>query len=135
MGGNARGRACFLHLLLAEVHPFADGNGRIARLFVNSELVGDGQARMIVPTAFRSDYLSCLEALTGNSLFQPLPDALDWMQRFVRSIPWDHEHASLAVLKRVGAFERPNSQTRLRIPTVMIIDEEIAREEQFIPRP
>ena len=31
--------------LVAEVHPFADGNGRVARVMMNAELIAGGQQR------------------------------------------------------------------------------------------
>ena len=38
-------RALFLHFLVAEVHPFADGNGRSARLAMNAELSAASETR------------------------------------------------------------------------------------------
>ena len=64
-------RALFLLFLIAEVHPFTDGNGRISRLGMNAELERADCARLILPTAFRSDYLSVLEALTANHNAEP----------------------------------------------------------------
>ena len=51
-------RAVFMMFLVAEVHPFVDGNGRRARIMMNAELVAEGQARIIIPTIFRDNYLS-----------------------------------------------------------------------------
>lgn len=64
-------RALFMLFLIAEVHPFQDGNGRISRLAMNAELASADCARLILPTAFRSDYLSVLEALTTNRNPEP----------------------------------------------------------------
>ena len=50
--------------LVSEVHPFLDGNGRIARLMMNSELVNAGQCRIIIPTVYREDYLGALRRLS-----------------------------------------------------------------------
>ena len=36
--------------LVAEVHPFADGNGRIARVMMNAELLSGGQTRIFIPS-------------------------------------------------------------------------------------
>ncbi len=58
------GRALYVLFLLAEVHPFLDGNGRISRLGMNAEMERSGLARLILPTSFRTDYLTVLEALT-----------------------------------------------------------------------
>ena len=49
--------------LIAEVHPFADGNGRCGRIMMNAELVAANQARVIIPTVYRNNYLSGLKAL------------------------------------------------------------------------
>ena len=43
--------------MISEVHPFNDGNGRIARVMMNAELVRADQSRIIVPTVFREDYI------------------------------------------------------------------------------
>ncbi len=57
-------RAVYMMFLVSEVHPFDDGNGRVARVMMNAELVGGGQSRIIIPTVFRDDYLGGLRQLT-----------------------------------------------------------------------
>ena len=42
-------RAAFIHFLISEVHPFADGNGRMARVMMNAELVAGDQERIVIP--------------------------------------------------------------------------------------
>jgi Fic family protein len=49
-------RALFMMFLVAEVHPFMDGNGRIARVMVNAEFVSCGQTRVLIPSVFRNEY-------------------------------------------------------------------------------
>jgi hypothetical protein len=39
-------RAIYMMFLISEVHPFADGNGRIARIMMNAELVAAGEERI-----------------------------------------------------------------------------------------
>lgn len=65
-------RAAFMMFLVAEVHPFADGNGRVARVMMNAELVSAGESRIVVPTVYRNNYLNALRALSHNKV----PDAL-----------------------------------------------------------
>jgi len=57
-------RAVFMMFLVSEVHPFLDGNGRIARVMMNAELVREGQSKIIIPTVYRDDYLGALKKLT-----------------------------------------------------------------------
>ena len=60
----ATARALYIMFLIAEVHPFEDGNGRIARLMMNAELSSAGQSKIIIPTVYREDYLLNLRRLT-----------------------------------------------------------------------
>lgn len=50
-----------LHLNLVSIHPFEDGNGRIARLAMNAALIQHGYMLLIVPPILRSDYISSLK--------------------------------------------------------------------------
>jgi fido (protein-threonine AMPylation protein) len=75
-------RAIFLMFLVTDVHPFIDGNGRIARIMMNAELVSAGQPTIIVPTVYREDYLLALRALTRRNRPAPLIEALTRAQRF-----------------------------------------------------
>ena len=52
--------------MISEIHPFLDGNGRIARVMMNAELVKANQTRIIIPTVYRDDYLGALRRLTRN---------------------------------------------------------------------
>ena len=74
-------RAIFMMFLVADVHPFVDGNGRIARVMMNAELLSVGQSTIIVPTVFRDDYLQSLRALTRRNRSAPLVQALVRAQR------------------------------------------------------
>src|ERR1022692_4517329 len=60
---SASARAFYVLFLIAEVHPFYDGNGRISRLGMNAELEAAGQARLIIPTSLRNVDGSLRQAL------------------------------------------------------------------------
>jgi fido (protein-threonine AMPylation protein) len=66
-------RAAYMMFLVSEVHPFEDGNGRIARIMMNAELVNKNQSKIIIPTVFRDDYLLTLKRLTNQK--DPIPYA------------------------------------------------------------
>jgi Fic family protein len=61
-------RAARLHTDLVSVHPFADGNGRTARLLANLELLRHGYPLTIIPVADRPYYYQFLETFqtTGD---------------------------------------------------------------------
>jgi fido (protein-threonine AMPylation protein) len=52
--------------LISEVHPFDDGNGRLARLAMNAELSAAGEARILLPLISRNDYLNGLRRLSRD---------------------------------------------------------------------
>ena len=58
------GKAIYMMFLVSEVHPFNDGNGRIARIMMNSELVKNSEQRILIPNVYRDDYLGALRKLT-----------------------------------------------------------------------
>lgn len=57
-------KAAYMMFVISEVHPFLDGNGRIARVMMNAELVKAGQSKIIIPTVFREDYMGALKKFT-----------------------------------------------------------------------
>jgi hypothetical protein len=75
-------RATFMMFLVADVLPFDDGNGRIARVMMNAELVAADRSTIIIPTGFREDYLLALRALTRRNRPTPVVDVMLRAQRF-----------------------------------------------------
>ncbi len=57
-------RAAYMMFLVSEVHPFLDGNGRIARVMMNAELSSKGLSKIIIPTVYREDYLGAIKKLS-----------------------------------------------------------------------
>lgn len=53
--------AAQVHKELAFIHPFADGNGRIARLAMNTLLIQRGFLPVIIPPVLRAEYIASLE--------------------------------------------------------------------------
>jgi Fic family protein len=108
-------RAVFMMFLVSEVHPFTDGNGRIARIMMNAELVAGGEERIIIPTAYRDDYLGALKALSHNALTDPLIRMLGYAQRYTHAIDWGELNTARQMLEQTGAFAE-GANARLRIP-------------------
>jgi hypothetical protein len=57
-------KAAYMMFMVSEVHPFLDGNGRIARVMMNAELTSKGLSKIIIPTVYREDYMGALKKLT-----------------------------------------------------------------------
>ena len=102
--------------VLAEVHPFPDGNGRIARAFMNAELVAGGERRIVVPTVYRDDYLGALRVLSRQDIPMPYVLMLDQAQRFTASVRWDEYATALADLMAAKAFAVTEEGWRLLVP-------------------
>ena len=100
-------RAIFMMFLVADVHPFADGNGRLARVMMNAELVAAGASTIIVPTVFRDDYLTALRALTRRHRPTPLVDALRRAAAFSH-LDFTAYPRALAELQRRNWFREPD---------------------------
>ncbi len=97
-------RAVYMMVLVSEVHPFADGNGRTARIMMNAELVAGGQERIIIPTAYRTDYLSALKAFSQSGHTDPLIKMLGVAQRYTQFIDWSTLQTARQMLDDTHAF-------------------------------
>lgn len=113
-------RAVFMMFLISEVHPFVDGNGRIARIMMNAELVAAGEERIIIPTVFRGNYLIALKALSLNGHAPPIVRTLDFAQKWVTAIQWRSLDGTRRELEGCNAFLDPSEADerglRLRLP-------------------
>jgi len=53
--------ATLAHKIFIFIHPFKDGNGRVARLLMNLILIRDGYLPVIIPPILRNEYIAALE--------------------------------------------------------------------------
>ncbi len=60
-------KATMMMFLVSEVHPFNDGNGRLARIMMNAELSKAGLTRIVITTNKRKDYLRALRKLSRQN--------------------------------------------------------------------
>ena len=49
--------AALLHKKFIFIHPFKDGNGRVARLLMNACLIQDGYIPAVIPPILRREYI------------------------------------------------------------------------------
>lgn len=64
--------AAYFHAKLENIHPFADGNGRVGRLAMNYLLVLHGHPPIIIHQEDRREYYEALEAWDARQELEPL---------------------------------------------------------------
>lgn len=101
-GGFRRG--VFAMFLISEVHPFADGNGRTARIAMNRELSSDGQARIIVPTVYRNNYLNALKTMSHSGNTTAMIRMLAFAQQWTYEVAWGEWQDTYDILEASNAF-------------------------------
>uniref|UniRef100_UPI00404ADBDB Fic family protein n=1 Tax=Flavobacterium sp. TaxID=239 RepID=UPI00404ADBDB len=94
-------KAAYIMFMISEIHPFLDGNGRIARVMMNAELVKANQTRIIIPTVYRDDYLGALRRLTRN----------DDPAVYIRMLQRAQEFSATLVASEMEALENQLTQS------------------------
>lgn len=107
-------KAAYMMFLVSEVHPFLDGNGRIARVMMNAELVKQGQSKIIIPTVYREDYMGALRKLTRVSNPAPYLRMLQKVREFSFTVVGDNIEHMQSLLENSNAFLEPE-QGKLKI--------------------
>lgn len=114
---NPAARAFMTMFVVAEVHPFLDGNGRTARLALNCALTGAGMSRILVPTVYREDYLLPLKALSHQASAEAYVGMLTRLQTWSSRLAYAKPRAELrALLARCNAFQENRNLFRLIDP-------------------
>jgi hypothetical protein len=119
-------RAIFIQFLVAECHPFDDGNGRLARIMMNAELVSQEQYKIIVPTVHRDSYLNGLRQATRVGRFRTITKVFADLQAYTSIIPWEEYGDARAMLQShcadklpddgVAIFNKKIAQFKLALP-------------------
>lgn len=75
------------HLVFGQIHPFWDGNGRIARLIANLILLRAGYAPLVIPATRRLEYITILSKYSlkhkAPSIGEPLFHPGDELENFI----------------------------------------------------
>jgi hypothetical protein len=110
------GRAVLMHLLLADVHPFVDGNGRISRIMMTKELLASGLSRITIPTVWREDYLGALRALNRYDDPGPIIRAFAFAQRVTAACVAMTVDEEIRLWASCYAFVEAGAHARLTLP-------------------
>jgi Fic family protein len=101
-------RAAYIMFVVSEVHPFVDGNGRIARIMMNAELEAQGLGSIIIPNSFREDYLLSLKAISKQQRFAPYLKMLERALKFSNMIDFSNYQKALAEIRERNWFLLPS---------------------------
>ena len=110
-------KAAYIMFMISEIHPFLDGNGRIARVMMNAELVKANQTRIIIPTVYRDDYLGALRRLTRNDDPAVYIRMLQRAQEFSATLVASEMEALENHLTQSNAFKE-HDEAKLKIITL-----------------
>lgn len=109
-------KACFMMFVISEIHPFLDGNGRVARVMMNAELVKGEQSKIIIPTVFRDDYMGALKKLTKQNDADTYIRMLQKAHEFSSTIYSDSMDEMQEILSHSNAFSEP-TEDKLKFTT------------------
>jgi hypothetical protein len=109
-------KAAYIMFVMSEVHPFLDGNGRIARVMMNAELVKAGQSKIIIPTVFREDYMGALKKFTKQRKCDTYIKMLQLAHEFSANVYSENMDDMQAYLTSCNAFIE-DSDVILKIKT------------------
>ncbi|MCP4086474.1 MAG: hypothetical protein GY745_15675 [Actinomycetia bacterium] len=114
-------RALYIMTVVSEVHPFVDGNGRVARVMMNAELSAIGAARIVIPSVYRNEYLAGLRrASTTTGDLTAYIKIMTYAWRWTAAMPWADPAATEGQLAATNALlDSTDAQTsglRLELP-------------------
>ena len=119
-------RAIFMQFLVSECHPFDDGNGRLARIMMNAELVSAEEVKIILPTVYRDSYLNGLRDATRNNKFRTITKVFSDLHGYTHAIEWGGYSEARTILEAhfahklpdqgVAVFNRQISKYRVVLP-------------------
>lgn len=110
-------KAIYMMFLISETHPFNDGNGRTARVMMNAELFRAGEAKIIVPTVYREDYLLSLRKLSRQGDPMNYIKVMEKMHLFGQTLYGRTFDDLWSYLKSCNAFEEPE-KAKLKVISI-----------------
>lgn len=106
-------RAVYMMFLVSEVHPFVDGNGRIARIMMSVELVAADEERMIVTPSMREGYIGALRDISAYENPSTMIRVFDAFQRWTNRFDFSHLDSARRELETQHAMDEPTADSGL----------------------
>lgn len=79
-------RAIRLHMAVVNIHPFIDGNGRVARLIMNYELIKNNYPPININESQKLSYYSVIEEINVNTNYKDSPLEIGNIKLFSETI-------------------------------------------------
>lgn len=109
-------KAVYIKFMISEIHPFLDGNGRIARMMMNAEFTSANQSKIIIPNVLREDYILSLRKLTRQKKSEAYIKTLIRAHEFSSTIYGQSMNEFQEKLEESNAFHLPD-EGQLKIIT------------------
>jgi Fic family protein len=108
-------RAVLGHWLFGYVHPYPDGNGRMARFLMNAMLASGGYPWTVIRNENRDEYMAALEAASVGGDLLPFAQFIDRnVQAEFVARTRRRQEAFASVCQRPEALEQMPDATRVR---------------------
>ena len=79
-------RAVKLHMAITNIHPFSDGNGRVARLIMNYELIKNNYPPVNINESQKLSYYAVIEEININTDYKNTPLEIGDIKTFTETI-------------------------------------------------
>ena len=101
-------QAAWLHHRFVQIHPFEDGNGRVARCLATLVLIRAGLFPMVVLNEDRDKYLDSLDDANGGDLSPFVCRLAEWQKRhFVRALGIASQVSDESRREKIGVGQQP----------------------------
>jgi hypothetical protein len=106
-------KAVFMLFMIREIQPFPEGSGRIARIMMNAELTSAGESKIIIPTAFRNDYLLALWRFSKQRDPKIFVYTMERIRKFSSNLYGEDAATMEHFLRRCYAFDNPEEGLKI----------------------
>lgn len=107
---NALTAAAYFHAKFENIHPFADGNGRVGRLAMNYFLIMHKHPPVVIHEEDRRDYFAALEAWDARQELDPLRNFL--REQTVKT--WEKQVARTEKQKMRKKVKKPQNNAEIK---------------------
>jgi len=121
--------AALLHYRVVRIHPFDDGNGRVARLLMNYVLLRNGYPPVVIRSEDKANYLTSLHHADSNN-FEPLVEYVS--AQLIRSLKLVIMGAKGENIDEPGDFEKRVRLLKTKLQTDGNLELRLTKSENAV---